>query len=250
MRVLLDSNVLLASVLQRPPWHRDADAILQAVALGRLSAAATSLSLATLCYVGRKTVGPAAARAGVRRLLAGLVIEYWRNVIAEYPNDWKDRLLSAGQHYRVVDAGEVTDTDHDDAEDVANYLYALLSPDFAWFGPARQPGVLSLLRAGLLAGRHDRAARKKKLNRARSVSDGGGPVADAPGSDNPPQGSTDRCADPNYLRSDEGSPVGRPVRFQRIVAGRLTQARGQRPRARSSTVSSDSRQLVVRYSSE
>jgi hypothetical protein len=34
MRVLLDINVILDAMLQRPPWHQEADAILQAAALG------------------------------------------------------------------------------------------------------------------------------------------------------------------------------------------------------------------------
>ena len=45
MRVLLDVNVILDAMLQRPPWHKDADAILQAAALGQVICAATTLSL-------------------------------------------------------------------------------------------------------------------------------------------------------------------------------------------------------------
>ena len=67
MRVLLDVNVILDAMLQRPPWHLDADAILQAAALGQLTCAATSLSLATVFYVGRQALGTSVARAGVRR---------------------------------------------------------------------------------------------------------------------------------------------------------------------------------------
>jgi predicted nucleic acid-binding protein len=43
MRVLLDTNVLLDSILQRAPWHKDADAILLAAAEGQVSCAATPL---------------------------------------------------------------------------------------------------------------------------------------------------------------------------------------------------------------
>jgi predicted nucleic acid-binding protein len=53
MRVLLDTNVLLDSILQRAPWHKEADAVVQAAALGQVSCAATALSLATVFYVGR-----------------------------------------------------------------------------------------------------------------------------------------------------------------------------------------------------
>ena len=44
MRVLLDTNVILDAVLQRPPWHAEADAILQAAGLGQVVCAATTLS--------------------------------------------------------------------------------------------------------------------------------------------------------------------------------------------------------------
>jgi hypothetical protein len=45
MRVLLDNNVLLDSVLQRSPWNIEADAILQAAARGEISCAVTTLSV-------------------------------------------------------------------------------------------------------------------------------------------------------------------------------------------------------------
>ena len=60
MRVLLDTNVILDAMLQRAPWYKEADAILQAAALSQVACAATTLSLATSFYVGRKVVGNAA----------------------------------------------------------------------------------------------------------------------------------------------------------------------------------------------
>src|SRR5437660_1326927 len=74
MRVLLDTNVILDAMLQRAPWHRKADAILQAAAMGQVSCAATTLSLATSYYVGRKVVGNAAARAVVQWYVGGFTI--------------------------------------------------------------------------------------------------------------------------------------------------------------------------------
>ena len=74
MRVLLDTNVVLDSMLQRAPLQSDADAILKAAALGQISCAVTSLSLATIFYVGRKVVGTAKARADVRSYLAAFTI--------------------------------------------------------------------------------------------------------------------------------------------------------------------------------
>src|SRR5207253_1338726 len=73
MRVLLDTNVILDAMLQRAPWHQEADAILQAAANGQVTCAATTLTLATTFYVGRKAVGNAAARAAVRRYLAAFI---------------------------------------------------------------------------------------------------------------------------------------------------------------------------------
>jgi predicted nucleic acid-binding protein len=47
MRVLLDIHVILDALLQRAPWHQEADAILKAAANGQVTCAATTLSLAT-----------------------------------------------------------------------------------------------------------------------------------------------------------------------------------------------------------
>src|SRR5712664_3290660 len=67
MRVLLDVNVVLDAMLQRPPWHKEADAILQAAAMGQVTCATTTLSLATIFYVGRQVVGASSARAAIRK---------------------------------------------------------------------------------------------------------------------------------------------------------------------------------------
>jgi predicted nucleic acid-binding protein len=67
MRVLLDTNVILDSMLQRLPWHVEADAILQAAASGQVTCATTPLSLATVFYVGRRVVGTAVARTALRQ---------------------------------------------------------------------------------------------------------------------------------------------------------------------------------------
>jgi hypothetical protein len=69
MRVLLDNNVILDSMLQRQLWHLESDAILQAAAQGQIICATTTLSLATIFYVGRQVVGNAKARVAVRQYL-------------------------------------------------------------------------------------------------------------------------------------------------------------------------------------
>ncbi len=69
MRVLIDINVILDAMMQRRPWHHEADAILRARALGQVVCAATTLSLATSFYIGRKAIGTPAARTAVRDYL-------------------------------------------------------------------------------------------------------------------------------------------------------------------------------------
>lgn len=68
MRVLLDTDVLLDSLLQRTPWHVESDEILRRAAGGEVDLAVVSLTLANLFYVGRRTVGTERARSEVRRI--------------------------------------------------------------------------------------------------------------------------------------------------------------------------------------
>jgi predicted nucleic acid-binding protein len=100
MRVLLDVNVLLDSLLQRHPWHKEADAILNAAARGQLNCSVTTHSLATLFYVARKMVGTVAARAGVRRhLLAFHILPVDKQTLLDAGalagNDFEDNILIA-----------------------------------------------------------------------------------------------------------------------------------------------------------
>lgn len=74
MRVLLDTNVVLDSLLARPPWHRDADEILRRSQPGVLDLAVSALTIANVFYVGRKLVGTVRARQDVRRCLSGFEI--------------------------------------------------------------------------------------------------------------------------------------------------------------------------------
>ena len=53
-------------------------------------------------------------------------VEHWRTVIGKPDANWREELLKTGGHYRVPDAGEVTDTGDDRPEVVADYLYSLL----------------------------------------------------------------------------------------------------------------------------
>lgn len=109
MRVLLDVNVLLDALLQRDPWRLEADGIFSAAALGQVGCAVTTLSLATLFYVGRKTVGSPAARDGVRKLLATFAIlpvdkQALLDADALPGNDFEDNILIAAAMAARLDA--------------------------------------------------------------------------------------------------------------------------------------------------
>jgi len=109
MRVLLDTNVILDAMLQRPPWHNDAAAILKAAALGQVTCAVTPLSLATAFYVGRKVVGTARARADVRSYFAAFAIlpidkQTLLDADALPGNDFEDNILIAAAVTAAVDA--------------------------------------------------------------------------------------------------------------------------------------------------
>jgi predicted nucleic acid-binding protein len=109
MRVLLDINVILDAMLQRPPWHQDADGILHAASHGQVTCFTTSLSLATVFYVGRKVVGTLAARAAVRQYLAAfsiLPIDKQTLIDADAlpGNDFEDNILIAAAVTAFLDA--------------------------------------------------------------------------------------------------------------------------------------------------
>ena len=69
MQVLLDTHVLLDSLLQRAPWHVEADEILRQARPGVLELSVAVLSLANLFYIGRRIVGTEQAGADVRRVV-------------------------------------------------------------------------------------------------------------------------------------------------------------------------------------
>jgi predicted nucleic acid-binding protein len=109
LRVLLDINVILDAILQRSPWHREADAILQVGALGQVTCATTTHSLATVFYVARKVVGTATARAAVQMCLRAFAIlpidkQTLLDADALPGNDLEDNMLIAAAVTAGVDA--------------------------------------------------------------------------------------------------------------------------------------------------
>ena len=148
MRVLLDVNVILDALLQRAPWHQQADAILTAAAKAQVTCTATTLSLATTFYVGRKAVGNAAARAGVRRYLGAFIIlpidkQTLIDADALPGNDFEDNIVIAAAMTASVDAivtRNVADFAHSpipvwEPAELLKRLAATSSPPAAGAGP-------------------------------------------------------------------------------------------------------------------
>ena len=109
MRLLLDTNVILDSMLQRTPWHVEADAILQAAERGDVTCALTALSIANLYYVGRRIVGADQARTDVRTCLATfLILAIDRQTLIDadsYPGtDFEDNIQVAAAVAARLDA--------------------------------------------------------------------------------------------------------------------------------------------------
>jgi predicted nucleic acid-binding protein len=57
MRVLFDTNIVLDVLLERIPWHAEADTLFEAARQGKLSVSVTTLSIANVFYVGRRLAG-------------------------------------------------------------------------------------------------------------------------------------------------------------------------------------------------
>jgi predicted nucleic acid-binding protein len=108
MRVLLDTNVVLDSLLARAPWNVEADEILRAADRDEVTCALTTLSIANLFYVGRRLVGLVQARADVsvclRRFeLVGVGRQTLFDADALPGNDFEDNVQIAAAVASAVD---------------------------------------------------------------------------------------------------------------------------------------------------
>lgn len=66
MTALLDVNILLDVLLDRPPWNVDAKAVWKACDDGRLTGYVSAISLPVIFYIARKSAGIERARQSVR----------------------------------------------------------------------------------------------------------------------------------------------------------------------------------------
>jgi len=126
MRVFVDTNVLLDTLLARPPWGLAAQQV-WALAEGRVDACIAALSHANVYYVARRHAGTPGARSAVQEV---------RRVFATVPcdNTIIDQALAA--------------TDLPDFEDAIQYFSAIaanadciVTRDAAGFPRATPPAM-------------------------------------------------------------------------------------------------------------
>ena len=72
--VLLDTNILLDTLLQRSPWYPDAAALWQANDTGILRACVAATSLTNVFYIVRRASNKAAAQAAVDACIDALTL--------------------------------------------------------------------------------------------------------------------------------------------------------------------------------
>lgn len=109
MQVMLDTNVVLDSLLARAPWNVEADEILRATDRGEVNCAFSSLSIANLFYIGRRLVGFAQARSDVRVCLQRFeVVGVDRQTLLDADalpgSDFEDNVQIAAAVESAVDA--------------------------------------------------------------------------------------------------------------------------------------------------
>jgi predicted nucleic acid-binding protein len=109
MRILLDTNVVLDVLLERLPWHVEAEAIVAAARKSQFTAAVTSLSIATVFYVARRHAGLRKARLAVRYCLDAFdIVTVDRSILESADllpgSDFEDNIQIAGAAAAGVDA--------------------------------------------------------------------------------------------------------------------------------------------------
>lgn len=100
MKLLLDTNVLLAAVLVRRPWADDAITVLEAAEARRVSAFAAVHGIATFYYFTAKRRGPSLARDAVQQVIracdvAPLSRADLRDAAAFVMTDYEDAMHAA-----------------------------------------------------------------------------------------------------------------------------------------------------------
>ncbi len=109
MRILLDTNVVLDVLLNRLPWHAEAEAILTASRTGQIDCAISALTIANVFYIGRRQMGAERAREIVRVCLRSFeILPIDRRVLDEADllggSDFEDNIQIVSAALAAVDA--------------------------------------------------------------------------------------------------------------------------------------------------
>jgi predicted nucleic acid-binding protein len=117
MCVLVDTNVVLDTLLARAPWHVEADEMMRRSRPGVLELAVSALTIANLFYVGRKLVGAVRAREDVRKCLAAFeTVPIDRSILLDADalpgKDFEDNLQIAAAGAAGLDMIVTRDVKH------------------------------------------------------------------------------------------------------------------------------------------
>ena len=109
MRVLFDTNVVLDVLLERAPWHTEAQALWQAGDDGRLQAYLTATTLTDIYYVARRLASLEQARAAVQVCLEAFeIVPVTRDTLERGAqlsgSDFEDNVQIAGAESLALDA--------------------------------------------------------------------------------------------------------------------------------------------------
>jgi len=69
MKILIDTNVILDSLASREPYDKSADDIFDLIAQNRVEGYLNTSSVTDIYYILRKTLGDAASRSEIRKIL-------------------------------------------------------------------------------------------------------------------------------------------------------------------------------------
>lgn len=129
MRALIDTNILLDLLLDRPPFADNAEAIWEAARTGRFEGYVAAISPVNVFYIVRKARGVDQARQAVQALLAAFEIctldqASLQNALALPLADYEDAVQLVGAMVNRLD-GIVTRN----PTDFAGALISVFSPE-------------------------------------------------------------------------------------------------------------------------
>lgn len=115
MRVLLDTNIILDYLLEREPFVRDADALIQTIRTGQIQGYVTATTLTDIFYIARKAHSVGMARQNVSDILVVMeVCTVGRSILeaalSSNLSDFEDAVQLACAVHENLDAIITRDT--------------------------------------------------------------------------------------------------------------------------------------------